>query len=653
VPLLALALLARSSSAQVHAVEASLDSLLRVRVSAASKYDQVASEAPASVTIISSDEIRAFGFRSLREALESVRGFYVSNDHNYPYLGTRGFGRPTDYNNRILLLVDGHTINDRTWGGAPVGTDFPIDLEAVERIEVVRGPGSVLYGTNAMFAVINIVTRNDAQLDGVRASVGGGSYGARQGTLSIGHTLAAETGFAISGIATSRDGENFYFPEFENAGDLYNGGYSRGLDWERGVGALASFRHRDVRVLAGFRSRSKGIPTGAYGVALNDRRAETVDETLWGEIAARHQLTGTLALNARLYADRYLYHGVYPGGPGTPYEDHGESRNVGGEALVTWDPLSRARFTFGTEYVDVQRASYTEHHSSGEHSGDDAPFSVLSFFVQNELQLSRSLALVTGIRHDVQSTDVRATTPRFAIIASPDSSTTVKLLYGEAFRSPSPAEANLETSFYNRNPALNPERIRTIEVELQRRVARPLLLGASIYHYWMNDLIDQVEIENPGGIQFMNIAKVEAVGVELQANLSGVGPFALQTSYALQRAEYEPGDVAMTNSPHHIGRLAVTTRWWSGITSALETRFESSRVALDGSRTSPFVRSDLSVGFAPASASAPQWMQSMDLSLRVWNLFDRSYYVPGGIEHAQSGIIQNGRALSLTLKWKS
>lgn len=84
-----------------------LDSLLNMRISTASKYNQTMNEAPASVTIITSEDIERYGYRTLEDVFAGVRGFYISNDRNYSYVGVRGFGRPTDYNNRILLLIDG------------------------------------------------------------------------------------------------------------------------------------------------------------------------------------------------------------------------------------------------------------------------------------------------------------------------------------------------------------------------------------------------------------------------------------------------------------------------------------------------------------------------------------------------------------------
>ncbi|HWA15568.1 MAG TPA: Plug domain-containing protein, partial [Gemmatimonadales bacterium] len=123
----------------------SLDSLLSVPVSAASKHLQAMRDAPASVSIITAQDIEMYGWTDLGQLLNSVGGFFTSYDRNYTYLGVRGFGRPTDYNNRLLLLLNGHTLNEGFWGSTLAGPDLAIDLRSLARVEVVRGPGSVLY----------------------------------------------------------------------------------------------------------------------------------------------------------------------------------------------------------------------------------------------------------------------------------------------------------------------------------------------------------------------------------------------------------------------------------------------------------------------------------------------------------------------------
>ncbi len=120
-------------------------------VVSAAKYRQMLDEAPASITILTAREIKGYGWRTLADLFRSVRGFYVSDDRNYSYLGVRGFLRPGDYNSRVLVLLNGHTLNDDIWQTFLLGRESGIDLDLIDRIEIVRGPGSALYGTSAFF----------------------------------------------------------------------------------------------------------------------------------------------------------------------------------------------------------------------------------------------------------------------------------------------------------------------------------------------------------------------------------------------------------------------------------------------------------------------------------------------------------------------
>ncbi|MDX2458143.1 MAG: Plug domain-containing protein, partial [Gammaproteobacteria bacterium] len=109
-------------------------------VYSASKYEQSVSDAPAWVSVITADEITKYGYRTLDDILESVPGFYTTNDRNYNYAGARGFGRPGDYNTRLLLLLDGVRANDALGGGAAIGREVLVDVDLIDRVEVTRGP---------------------------------------------------------------------------------------------------------------------------------------------------------------------------------------------------------------------------------------------------------------------------------------------------------------------------------------------------------------------------------------------------------------------------------------------------------------------------------------------------------------------------------
>ena len=129
-----------------------LADLLDIDIQTASRFSQKRSEAPSSVTVIMADEIRAHGYERLSEILNSVRGLYAYTDRLYEFAGVRGFGRPEDYNSRMLLLIDGIRMNEPVYGQGSLGTEFPLDVELIERVEFVPGPGSAVYGNNAMLA---------------------------------------------------------------------------------------------------------------------------------------------------------------------------------------------------------------------------------------------------------------------------------------------------------------------------------------------------------------------------------------------------------------------------------------------------------------------------------------------------------------------
>ncbi|HZT78001.1 MAG TPA: Plug domain-containing protein [Vicinamibacterales bacterium] len=135
----------------------SIEQLLDIdldQVYSASRFLQDVRRAPASVTIITSSDIKTFGYQTLAQALSSVTGFYTTYDRNYTYLGVRGFNRPGDYNSRVLVMIDGYRANDAIYDEALIGTEFPVDVALIDRIEVIRGPSSSLYGNSAFFAVV-------------------------------------------------------------------------------------------------------------------------------------------------------------------------------------------------------------------------------------------------------------------------------------------------------------------------------------------------------------------------------------------------------------------------------------------------------------------------------------------------------------------
>ena len=222
----------RAVEAQQPLPDLTLEQLMSLdagRVFGASGRIQPVTEAPASVSFITAEEIARYGYRTLADILRGVRGMYVTDDRNFSYLGTRGFGNPGDYNSRVLLLVNGHRVNDNVFGQAEIGAEFGIDPALFERVEIIRGPASSLYGNSAFFAVVNVITKSGAALAGPSLTVEAGTLGTQLTRASFGRRFASGLDVALSGTYEHSAGVNqLYFPAFDAPGT--NNGIARGLD---------------------------------------------------------------------------------------------------------------------------------------------------------------------------------------------------------------------------------------------------------------------------------------------------------------------------------------------------------------------------------------------------------------------------------------
>jgi iron complex outermembrane receptor protein len=246
-----------------------LEDLTRVQVYSASRHLEDARKAPSSVSIITAEDIRKYGWRTLAEALRSLRGFYTSNNRQYTYLGVRGFMRPGDNNPRILLLVNGHRLNDNIYDTAAIGTDFPLDLDLIDHIEVVRGPGSSLFGGNAIFGVINVITRAPGRRATAETSGDAGSFLSRTGSATLMGARGRLSALISGSMYRSAGASSLYFPGFASA--TTNNGYAENADGSHFEHAFAELRYGDFRVEGMLADRIKQFPTGADGAIFGIR----------------------------------------------------------------------------------------------------------------------------------------------------------------------------------------------------------------------------------------------------------------------------------------------------------------------------------------------------------------------------------------------
>jgi iron complex outermembrane receptor protein len=615
--------------------ELSLEQLMQVKVEkvvTASRFSQLVTEAPASMTVITSDDIRRYGYRTLADALRSIPGLYVSNDRNYSYLGVRGFNRPGDFNSRILLQIDGHRLNDNIFDTAAIGTEFPLDIDLIDHIEFMRGPGSSLYGSNAFFGVINVITRSAKSMNR-ELSVSAADNETWSGRASYGASFDSGLNVLLSGTIYDSAGQpSLYFPEFAAAP---NGGYTYHSDYDSSKSAYARFSLSDFTLTGLFGSRKKGIPTGAFGTVFDDPHTRTIDERGYVDLGYHRVYSDSLEVSARIFYDHYGFDGTYITDNGSPPSttnlDTALGSWWGAETVVTLSPLTNNTLSFGAEFrhslaqnqknVDVDPAAV---------SLDDRRHSVnWGLFLQNEYHILKPLRFSLGVRYDnYDSFD--AVNPRAAVVYTPVETTAFKLLYGEAFRAPNAYERyyhDADTSVAN--PDVKPEKIRTIDAIWEQYFLDNYRSSIGGFYYRVTDLISQTN-NDAGKLVYRNMDKAEAIGVALSLEGYWQNGTKGRLSYNWQQATNVGSGALLSNSPRHLAKANVSVPLFGQqLFLSPELQYTGPRRTLNGTMTNDPLTVNLTL------FSRDLGLKGLEASASVYNLFDVHAQDVAGEEHGQ------------------
>jgi iron complex outermembrane receptor protein len=635
-----------------------LEELMNIPVFAASRYEQKSSEAPSAVTVVTAEQIRRLGWRNLGELLRSVRGFYTTYDRSYGYLGVRGFAVPGDVNTKVLILVDGHRTNDELYNQGYVREDFVLDLDLVDRVEIIRGPSSSLYGSDAFFAVINVITRRGRDLRRVEVSGESGSWDSRRGRLTWGNRFGDGAELLVSGSLYHVDGRSLFFPEFDLPAK--NDGVASGLDSERSDHLFAKLVYRDWTLEAARVFRSKKVPTASFGTVFPDPANRQDDESYFAE-ARLDRTYRSFSVFARFALDSYVYDGLGTVespllNPEPPYHvlasNQGMHRALSAETKWTRAFGGSHTGTIGAEYRYVLRERQETYAVDPYFSVVDVshPARVWALFAQDEARIFPRLILNAGLRHDHYSTFGGTTSPRAAFIWTAARSTTLKILYGQAFRAPNAYELYWNDGGMSRkqSPDLKPERIRTHEAVLEQRLSARLNLIATGYFYRVDNLIMVATDPDDGVGAFANLGKARAWGTEVELVGRGHGGMEGRISGSAQRAEDANEKSELPNSPRLLAKASlILPLREQHLFAGLEAQYVGAR---DPEKPVHLTKAS---GYALVNATlnGRNLVGGVDLSASVYNLFDRAYADLGGTEHVQELIPQDGRSYRLKLTY--
>ena len=615
-----------------------LEALLNRPVYAASKFAQDAADAPAAVTVLTAGDIRAYGWRTLAEILNGVRGVHLRYDRSYDYVGVRGFSRPGDFSSRLLVLIDGMRVNDNIYGQAGVGREFPLDVALIERIEFIPGPGSALHGSNAVIGVVNIVTRSAASLRGGVAALELGADSSRLVSVAQGLELG-DARLLVAGRAENRPGRDRYFAEFD--APETNFGVAHGSDRETDRKLYAKLTQSEFTLVSLFSERRKQIPTGLFDTAFPSQETRYADR--YGFVDAQWQ--HTLAANGQIFVRgtlaQYDFNGSFDYRPADGLlrlAQRGRWLNL--ETRWEYEGFASQRLVLGAEAqrnLQQRQRSGFEDSPVGTLADIDTTSQRWGFFANDEITIAKGLRAVLGARLDRQLNGRTSATPRGALLWEPAPGLMFKLLAGRAYREPNAFESQYYDNLSVANPTLRSETLRASELAFDWRALPNLRLAASAFRSRVADLIEQQLDAGSGLVGYQNAGAVNARGVELEADYIGATGWRLRGSWSRQRARNNADPTQIGNSPTSLAKLNLVVpvpAWQSR--AGVEWQRVGERLTPGGARLAPHAVTNLTWQIVPPGSR-------LSLAASVYNLFDTSYADPGAPELRQDSIAQDKR----------
>jgi len=647
----------QSAPPQSDFMNMSLEDLMKVEVDSvygASGYKQTVNDAPASITIITADEIKRYGYRTLADMLRNVPGFYVTADRDFSYVGVRGFGPPGDYNSRVLLLIDGHWANHNVNGGAVFGTELPFDIDLVERVEVIRGPNSSIYIANALLAIINVVTKRGHDEKGLSVSGEAGSYGTYKSNLAYGGRFKNGLDVLLSGSYYASHGPGqLYFKDFDSPAT--NHGIAENADRGRFDQLFTKLSYHDFTLEGSYGPAEQTDPTASWGAIFNDPEERMRLSLGYLDLSYEHRFGADWGYVGRVFYDSDWVHASYPfdeSALGGPPHVLNQLFNLGEDAGASFDVSKRLfrgqTVIAGAEYRDNFRQNQWDYQSQPYMSFLDSrrKSSLWGVHAQDEIPIRSDLTLDLGLSYDHYSTFGGDTNPRAGLIYQPLEGTSLKLLYGQSFRAPTAFELYYSDPTSGANPNLGPETANTTELVWEQSLQKGFRLVASGYFYPIRGVISAETDPASGLVVYQNRGRVDLRGSEVTLKRQSRSGWEAGLSLSLEYAKDLEAPAPLINSPHVLAQANLSVPLFrKKVYASMNAQYVSKRRTEDGD----YAGSYWLPNFTLYSKSV---LKGWEMSASVYNAFNRSYGDPASVAHLEDIILQNGRNFRLKATYR-
>ncbi len=492
----------------------SLEELLNVTVSVATKTQETLTLAPSSVTVFSRSEIQRMGVENVYELLNFVPGFQVTRSIDLAdesLIHARGIAST---NGHILVMLNGQRLNESYFGRTTLYNRLLV-THNVKRVEVIRGPGSALYGSNAFLGVVNIITEEN--MNNVRVQAGSNDYYALDGNTHF--DLAEDISSAFSLSYQGQKGQDYSFSGFPDTQDPSNNLnlYSRSKIHDFGVDvSYMQYRNEDFIT---------------FNAVANPGITETETRHLMLTLSHHNQVNRQFEIQSALTYSQYNIDHIgllTPANPpqtnfdlfAGPYSrsEYYEFNSRGTYVFNNTQELTAGLF-YRHEGVDSLGAN-TNHLTTdgfqispldqyylgsiqrfkevGQLDSSEQFLDIYGGFAQYKVNLSENLTSYLGLRYDHYSEVGETWNPRLGLIYQMQHDATVKLLYGTAFKAPIISQLYADTPRNIANPDLEPEKVATTELIYQQKLSKSQF-DLSLFHNSFSDLIYETRVGAPAG----------------------------------------------------------------------------------------------------------------------------------------------------------
>ncbi len=489
----------------------SLEDLMNIEVTSTSKRAESQHLASGIVTVVSSQEIHQFGARHLRDVIDRLVGMQIGSSHQWGETKASIRGMNSAHNEgSVLILLNGRPMREATDGGVNFDIYQGFPLETIDHIEVVRGPGSVIYGTNAMAGVINIITKNaQDSISETQVDLSAGSFNRRQLQLStlignadyslnIGVNSIRSHGDAIEGITDMNGIQGTYVMDEKSDNLLINGSYKNFT-----LNALV-MDNSPSRANSNFQLPSEQVDKRRYFFDVG-----YVYDITPGWDASVNYTTSVSSVGWQIKEDLGRNH----------YKDRSEMF----ETIVRGNVYTDLNILFGANYV--------KNGTAFDRFLDPIELHNLSAYTQIDYMLSPKQKIIGGVQWNKPQEKDSDYSTRAGFIQGLGDNFWIKLLYSEAYRSPNFVETYLVAAALTRNPNLAPEKVKTYDLQFIYQTPKNYL-ALTLYDTMHKDLIVRTgstppSHENQGFVRYQGVeleGRTEVYeGINLVGNLSYQG----------------------------------------------------------------------------------------------------------------------------------